>query len=77
MTLVGAVDDYFSTLDATTRAAFEHIRHLVMDVAPAAEQGTSYGTPPEAREPPAARIPRRQDVVRDLVRFRIAEIERP
>jgi uncharacterized protein YdhG (YjbR/CyaY superfamily) len=40
---VGAVDDYFDTLDAPARAAFEHIRGVVMDESPAAEQGTSYG----------------------------------
>ena len=38
-----AVDDYFSSLDASARAAFEHIRDLVMEMAPEAEQGTSYG----------------------------------
>jgi uncharacterized protein YdhG (YjbR/CyaY superfamily) len=37
------VDDYFGGLDASTRAAFEHIRSLVMDMVPEAEQGTSYG----------------------------------
>ena len=37
-----AVDDYFAGLDAPTRAAFEHIRQLAMDLAPEAEQGTSY-----------------------------------
>jgi uncharacterized protein YdhG (YjbR/CyaY superfamily) len=40
---VPAVDDYFSSLDASARAAFEHIRDLVMELAPEAEQGTSYG----------------------------------
>jgi uncharacterized protein YdhG (YjbR/CyaY superfamily) len=40
---VAAVDDYFETLDADTRATFEHIRGLVLDIAPEAEQGTSYG----------------------------------
>jgi uncharacterized protein YdhG (YjbR/CyaY superfamily) len=40
---VPAVDDYFSSLDASARAAFEHIRDLVMEMAPEAEQGTSYG----------------------------------
>jgi len=40
---VSAVDDYFVDLDASTRAAFEHIRDLVMDMVPEAEQGTSYG----------------------------------
>ena len=38
-----AVDDYFSSLDAPARAAFEHIRDLVTEMAPAAGQGTSYG----------------------------------
>ena len=41
--LVGAVDDYFDTLDAETHEAFERIRQRAMEVAPAAEQGTSYG----------------------------------
>ena len=40
---VPAVDDYFGGLDASARAAFEHIRSLVMDMVPEAEQGTSYG----------------------------------
>ena len=40
---VPAVDDYFNSLDASTRAAFEHIRDLVIEIAPEAEQGTSYG----------------------------------
>jgi uncharacterized protein YdhG (YjbR/CyaY superfamily) len=40
---VPAVDDYSSSLDAPARAAFEHIRDLVMEMAPAAGQGTSYG----------------------------------
>ena len=40
---VSAVDDYFGGLDASARAAFEHIRSLVMDMVPEAEQGTSYG----------------------------------
>ena len=39
---VSAVDDYFGGLDASARAAFEHIRSLVMDMVPEAEQGTSY-----------------------------------
>ena len=38
-----AVDDYFESLDADRRAAFERIRTLALDEAPAAEQGTSYG----------------------------------
>ena len=40
---VPAVDDYFASLDASTRAAFEHIRDLVIEIVPEAEQGTSYG----------------------------------
>jgi uncharacterized protein YdhG (YjbR/CyaY superfamily) len=42
---VGTVDDYFSNLDANTRAAFEHIRALALEMAPDADQGTSYGMP--------------------------------
>ena len=38
-----AVDDYFNSLDASARAALEHIRDLVMEMAPEAEQGPSYG----------------------------------
>jgi uncharacterized protein YdhG (YjbR/CyaY superfamily) len=40
---VAAVDDYFASLDASTRAAFEHIRALVLELVPEAEQGKSYG----------------------------------
>jgi uncharacterized protein YdhG (YjbR/CyaY superfamily) len=40
---VSAVDDYFGGLDASSRAAFEHIRDLVMDMVPEAQEGTSYG----------------------------------
>lgn len=40
---VPAVDDYLDGLDLPTRATFEHIRDLVMDLVPEAEQGTSYG----------------------------------
>jgi uncharacterized protein YdhG (YjbR/CyaY superfamily) len=40
---MAAVDDYFKSLDAPTRAAFEHVRDLVMTEVPDAEQGTSYG----------------------------------
>jgi uncharacterized protein YdhG (YjbR/CyaY superfamily) len=42
-TAMGAVDDYFGTLDGTTRAAYERIRRLALQVAPGAGQGTSYG----------------------------------
>ena len=40
---MAAVDDYFRSLDPTARGAFERIRDLVLEVAPEAEQGTSYG----------------------------------
>lgn len=40
---MGTVDDYFESLDGDTRAAFEHIRSLALDIMPDAEQGTSYG----------------------------------
>jgi uncharacterized protein YdhG (YjbR/CyaY superfamily) len=40
---VSTVDDYFAGLDASTRAVFEHIRTLAMDIVPDAEDGTSYG----------------------------------
>jgi uncharacterized protein YdhG (YjbR/CyaY superfamily) len=40
---MAAVDEYLASLDAPTRAAFEHIRRLAREVAPEAEQGTSYG----------------------------------
>jgi uncharacterized protein YdhG (YjbR/CyaY superfamily) len=37
------VDDYFGSLDPSSRAAFEHIRNLVREIVPQAEEGTSYG----------------------------------
>jgi uncharacterized protein YdhG (YjbR/CyaY superfamily) len=40
---VGDVDEYFTSVDASSRAVFEHIRRLVLTVAPDAEQATSYG----------------------------------
>jgi len=40
---VAVVDDYFGSQDASTRAAFEHIRSLALDIVPEAEQGMSYG----------------------------------
>jgi uncharacterized protein YdhG (YjbR/CyaY superfamily) len=40
---VAAVDEYFMSLDADTRAAFEHIRDLALGIVPDAQQGTSYG----------------------------------
>lgn len=40
---MSAVDEYFAGLDAPTRATFERIRNLAMEIAPEAEAGTSYG----------------------------------
>jgi len=37
------VDDYFASLDAPARAAFERVRALAEELAPGAEQGLSYG----------------------------------
>jgi len=112
---VTAVDDYFASLDAPTRAAFTAIRDLALDLAPEAEQATSYGMAtltyrkkpllgflatakhlsifpfsPPAIDAVRERLdgfalskgtirfilatPLPDDVVRDLVRFRIAEI---
>jgi uncharacterized protein YdhG (YjbR/CyaY superfamily) len=113
---VGAVDDYFATLDAETRAAFEHVRKLALELAPDASQGTSYGVvalmhegrgllgfyaakrhlsvfPYSGKAVDAVRDrleafdlasgtirftaahPLPDDAVRELVRFRLAEIE--
>jgi uncharacterized protein YdhG (YjbR/CyaY superfamily) len=40
---MSVVEDYLGGLDASTRAALEHVRGLVLDVVPDAEEGTSYG----------------------------------
>jgi hypothetical protein len=56
---VPAVDDYFNSLDASTRAAFEHIRDLVIEIVPEAEQGTSYGMATRSPSPAAGVLPRR------------------
>jgi uncharacterized protein YdhG (YjbR/CyaY superfamily) len=40
---MGAVDEYFATLDAPVREAFERVRATALEVLPDAEQGTSYG----------------------------------
>jgi uncharacterized protein YdhG (YjbR/CyaY superfamily) len=37
------VDDYFDTLDDVTRAAFEHVRAIAVELAPGAGQAVSYG----------------------------------
>jgi uncharacterized protein YdhG (YjbR/CyaY superfamily) len=40
---MAVVDEYLAGLDAATRATFEHIRNLALDIVPGAEEGTSYG----------------------------------
>jgi uncharacterized protein YdhG (YjbR/CyaY superfamily) len=40
---VPAVDDYLAALDDVTRAAFEHIRDIALELAPEAGQAVSYG----------------------------------
>jgi uncharacterized protein YdhG (YjbR/CyaY superfamily) len=40
---MSAVDDYFGSLDESTRAAFQHIRGLAMGLVPEAEDSKSYG----------------------------------
>lgn len=40
---MSAVGDYFDSLDAPTRSAFERIRDLALEIVPDAEEGTSYG----------------------------------
>lgn len=113
---MSAIDEYFLSLDASARAAFERVRQLVLEVAPEAEAGTSYGMAaliyrkkpllgfraaqrhlsvfpfsPEAVDAVRERLdgfdlskgtvrfsasgPLPEDVVRDLVRQRMAEIE--
>jgi len=37
------VDEYFASLDADARDAFERVRRLAMTVVPGAADGTSYG----------------------------------
>ena len=37
------VDDFLSGLDEDSRASFQHIRALVTEVVPDAQEGTSYG----------------------------------
>jgi uncharacterized protein YdhG (YjbR/CyaY superfamily) len=59
--LMSPVDEYFAGLDAATREAFENIRRLAMEIAPEAEDGTSYGM--------AALILRKKP----LIGFRVAQ----
>lgn len=40
---MSTVDDYFAGLDDASRAAFERIRDLALEVAPEATPGQSYG----------------------------------
>ncbi|WP_027344856.1 iron chaperone [Hamadaea tsunoensis] len=42
---MGAVTDYFEELDPAVRAAFEHIRDVATEIAPAAQESVSYGMP--------------------------------
>jgi uncharacterized protein YdhG (YjbR/CyaY superfamily) len=42
---MGDVDAYLEEQPADVRAALEHLAGLVLEVAPEAEQGTSYGAP--------------------------------
>ena len=42
---VTAVDDYLADVDEPARSALQHIRDLVKDVVPEAEEGRSYGMP--------------------------------
>jgi uncharacterized protein YdhG (YjbR/CyaY superfamily) len=39
------MDDYLSELPPEQRAALEHVRAVVAELAPDAEEGTSYGIP--------------------------------
>jgi uncharacterized protein YdhG (YjbR/CyaY superfamily) len=40
---MGTVDDYLTTLDDASRAAYEHVLSLALAEVPDAGQGTSYG----------------------------------
>ena len=40
---MSVIDDYFESLDAPDRAAFEHVLALAIAEVPDAEPGTSYG----------------------------------
>ena len=42
---MGAVDEFFESLDSDERAAFERVRAIVTELAPDVGQGTSYGVP--------------------------------
>jgi len=115
---MGAVDEYFATLDEAARSAYERIRDVALAEVPGAEQGFSYGMAalkyegkpllgfraakehlsvfpfsPAAVEAVKGRLesdwvskgtirfssdhPLPDSVVVDLVRSRVAEIDRP
>src|SRR5262249_50064929 len=40
---MGAVQDYFGTLDPDARAAYERVRDRVIELVPDVTEGTSYG----------------------------------
>ena len=40
---MGAVQDYFATLDPETRPAYERVRDVVVALVPDVTEGTSYG----------------------------------
>jgi uncharacterized protein YdhG (YjbR/CyaY superfamily) len=40
-----AIDDYLARLPPPQKAAFEHVREVVVGVAPEVEEGRSYGMP--------------------------------
>ena len=42
---MGEVDEYFGRLEPDTRAAFERVRRIVVELVPGAAQGMSYGVP--------------------------------
>ena len=76
------MDDYLSELQPEQKAALERVRAVVGDLAPDAEEGTSYGVPAfiyagrpllgfSAAKPDRA-VP--ADVLADLVRARMQEI---
>ena len=40
---MSTVDEYFDSLDAPSRAAFDRVRNIALALVPEAEPGTSYG----------------------------------
>ena len=86
---MSALDDYLDGLDAATRAALEHVRDVVMDAVPDAEQGMTHGMAAlkHRRRPLVGFLAAKEhlsifpfssdDVVRDIVRRRVHEIDHP